>query len=441
MLLLVVTQTLSSCAIKRPPVKESIEKGIVAGHSGMGFYAEEFSGPAATGDSLTNLAAISAINKALAKRGTTLVFVLVPIKSRIYEDRMLEPLPETVYNRYDLVKQALEKEHVLTPDINSFLLKSPTRDSDKPYYFNAGTHWTPQAGFEVGEFVAKELTDKVRLDDIPKVAFTKHNTESQISGPGQLITGAGDGDLIRLSPANDPVIAKINHTTKVTLPSLETDIGLLDAAPQPRIVQTGTSYSYHDVLATGLRYGFQRDVLLVARDAVWYLPFKEYLASQEFQAKPPRLLIWEYPERSVAMKFTDRDPEKMVADALGWCETGIKPSELVQVKATPGLSTWLLKFESLLPTESYLSVRLRSKNTNDLWVSNPSDQTQPAIAEGVAFVDTSSRQIPLNRVLRTPSKLLKFHFQAVKGQNLGESKILDARVCIKPPIGTNVVAK
>jgi alginate O-acetyltransferase complex protein AlgJ len=418
---------------KRPAVSDTIEKNVILGREGMGFYAEEFSGPLVVADPLVNLPAFSAIGKALSSRGINLSVVIVPIKSRIYEDHMPQPLPEIVNNRYDLFRNALEANGIHTPDINAYLLQHPARNSKRPFYFFADTHWTPQAAVDIGEFVAKEISQRVNLNTVPTMAATKQSEPAQISGLKQLLEGSGDGDLIRLSTPDNPAHTQIKPLTEVLLTTLETKTELLEETPEPRIVQTGTSYSIYPALADGLRNGLQRDVLLLARDGGWYGTLKEYLASKQYQTTPPRVMVWEYPERYLSLQFEARDPEKMVADTLGWCEEGTRPIEIKLIKSDANSITYNLDFERPI-AGSYISLKTGAPSGTTLTISNPEDKSSPTILEKVKLSDAPGTQALLDRISKVPTKRLhlKFETEKSKAAQINSTMINDPRICSSP---------
>jgi alginate O-acetyltransferase complex protein AlgJ len=413
---------------KRPAVSDTIEKNVILGREGMGFYAEEFSGPLAIGNSLINVPAFVAIQRALSSRSISLSVVLVPIKARIYEDRMPQLLPAIVNNRYDLFRNELEAKGVHTPNVNSYLLQHPARNSNLPLYFYADTHWTPQTAFDVGEFVAKEITQRVILDTVPPAPTTKTTTAKQISGLKQLLEGSGDGDLIRLSTPDNPARTQIKPLTNMQLTKLESNTTLLEETPPPRIVQTGTSYSIYPALTDGLRHGLQRDVMLNARDGGWYYTLRDYLASKEFQTKPPRVIIWEYPERYLATAFDARDPERMVANTLGWCDKGAKPIGLQTIVSKRTSVTYNLEFDRPI-SGTYLSLETTASNGTTLTLSNPKDKTKPGNFEGSKLGNALRTQMLLDRMLKVPTRNLRIKLEAATPKARLQAKIKDARIC------------
>jgi alginate O-acetyltransferase complex protein AlgJ len=414
----------------RPLVQAIIETNVIAGRNGMGFYAEEFSGPFAVNDPLVNIAAFAAVSRALSSRGVTLTVVIVPIKARIYEDRLPQLLPESISKRYDLIHKALDSNGVHAPDINAYLLNHPGRNSNLPLYFYADTHWTPQAAFDVGNFISKEISERSTLNDVPITPMTRQPTSAQISGLKQLLEGSGDGDLIRLSALENPAHTQIKPLTDILITKLETNVGLLEKTPAPKIVQTGTSYSVNDALANGLRDGLQRDVLLLARDAGSYYPFKEYIAN-EYQKNPPRAIIWEYPERALSIAFEPRDPARMVADALGWCNDGIKPLRVQFVKSNTHSITYSLEFDHPI-SGTYLSMRLQAATGVNVYVINPHDKHKPVVYETFKLNDAPTTQFLLDQVTKVPSKNLYVKFETDALAPMQRAKLQNARVCTTP---------
>jgi alginate O-acetyltransferase complex protein AlgJ len=415
----------------RPQVKAAIEQISIAGRDGMGFFAEEFSGPFAVGDPLGNVSTFAAIQRALSSRGVALVIALVPIKSRIYEDRLPELLPETIATRYERIRSELERNDVQTPDINTYLLSHPARHSNMPLYYFADTHWTPQAAFDVGGFVAKEISQRINLDTVPIINFVKRIKPAQISGLKQLLEGAGDGDLIRLALPDKPTRKQLKPLTDVILTTLETNVGLLEDNPAPKIILTGTSYSVNDAFLNGLRYGLSRDVQLVARDGAWYGTMKDYLASRDYQTKPPRMIIWEYPERFLGLGFSLRDPPQMVADVLGWCANGIRPLQIKPVPSPLTSMAYQIQFDTPI-AGLYMSMRVTAAPGSTVFVRNSDDKQKPSVFERVQVADASTIQIPLDQIAKAPTAKLLVRFHATNPDLLRPIQISDVRVCAAP---------
>jgi SGNH hydrolase-like domain, acetyltransferase AlgX len=198
-------------------------------------------------------------------------------------------------------------------------------------------------------------------------------------------------------------------------------------------VQTGTSYSVYPALADGLRNGLQRDVLLLARDGGWYNTLKDYLASKQYQTEPPRVIVWEYPERYLSLQFEARDPEKMVADTLGWCEDGSRPLEIKKIKSDATSITYNLEFTRSI-MGSYLSLKTETPAGTTLITTNPEDKNNPVILEKTTMSDAPTTQSLLDRVSKVPTNRLQFKLEIEKSKaaQLKNIKIVDARICTTP---------
>ena len=80
---------------------------------------------------------------------------------------------------------------------------------------------------------------------------------------------------------------------------------LFGEAPAPAVVLVGTSYSANPLwnFTGALQEAFGEDVVSYATPAKGpFLPMLEYLDSADFQSAPPRLVIWEMPERYLPMR-------------------------------------------------------------------------------------------------------------------------------------------
>ncbi|GGJ77558.1 hypothetical protein GCM10008939_22030 [Deinococcus aquiradiocola] len=94
-----------------------------------------------------------------------------------------------------------------------------------------------------------------------------------------------------------PIVDIIEYDNPVDVTINSSDSLLGDAVPSIALV--GTSYSEKTWnFPKMLAYYTKRDVLDVslAGQQIW-IPMQKYLSSTEFKEAPPRILVWEVPER------------------------------------------------------------------------------------------------------------------------------------------------
>ncbi|MDX3909066.1 MAG: hypothetical protein QHC67_04530 [Sphingobium sp.] len=242
---------------------------------------------------------ISFIRAAKAKAeaaGTQVIVALIPAKLRVYDDKAgrygfmpkLAPVyTETVTN---LQGRGVPVVDLLGPFVEN---RSKTQ-----LFLRTDTHWTPQGAEIAAREVAKSVMKAGLLAGEP--------------ASGEFVLKEGSpkehrGDLLAFLPLLDvagpkaPAPDFIRTGEAVERPPAGTDAGdaLLGEDTLP-VALVGSSYSFdrrwqfEDQLKVALR----TDILNAAQEGQGpFKPMADYLASAEFREKPPRLVIWEIPER------------------------------------------------------------------------------------------------------------------------------------------------
>lgn len=249
-------------------------KGVVVGKDGWLFTDEEFSCPAGYAQNMEdNLAFIAATQKTLARAGAKLVVVPVPAKARV----LAAPVPACRAGAYARIRGFLAEKNIPAPDLLPVLRPA--------LYLKADTHWTPDGA----RLAARVVSAALRGVHLRRQKFS--------SVAGEMKTH--EGDLARYVPGAG--IAPDSFR------SFTTDApagGLLDDAPAPQAVLVGTSYSADADwnFAGFLKEALQADVLNVAEAGQGpFAVMKSYLASETWKSAPPRLVVWEMPERYFLM--------------------------------------------------------------------------------------------------------------------------------------------
>ena len=134
------------------------------------------------------------------------------------------------------------------------------------------------------------------LQDSPEAAYTL--VEKKMPKPSQ------GRDLISLLPAGTSALypPEAYPPILVQKPASKGAASLSGDSPMPRIALVGSSYSQDWTgFADFLRYQFQRDILhnaVPANQGSW-VGMMRLLRDGAFQKSPPRLILWEWPERDM----------------------------------------------------------------------------------------------------------------------------------------------
>jgi len=271
---------------------------VVVGHEGWLFTAEEFDTyPDAAATVERHLALIGWVHEQLARRGVALLVAPVPAKVRLYGEQ-LDPVgrqPAAMRAAlYENLLDRLDRQGIPAPNLLGVLARC--RDQ-APVFLRTDTHWTPQGA----DCAARALAMVARARGLAR-ADAQGRYRTVIDNPAKAI----DGDLFRFLPLAPHFESWLpagetyeqRHTEQIGNDAATG--GLLDEAPAPEIALVGTSYSANPRwnFIGALQEAFGEDVLSYAVDGRGpFLPMLDYLADAKFRQRPPRLLIWEIPER------------------------------------------------------------------------------------------------------------------------------------------------
>ena len=275
---------------------------VIIGKDNWLFFRPEMIQPADEVAINTSLDLVERFNKVLSANGTALAYAVVPLKMRIYADFLPERTKLTPYMvaSYGRVTRVLKAKGVNVVDVNNALMKSKIRTSSTPIFFKGDTQMSQLGGMVVAEAIRDEILLNPRLksayDATPEEKYTMEFQK-------QLYT-LKEGDLRSRLPANHPkyppeqtLLFDIKRTNKVAM-------GSLNGSAMPEVVLVGSGYSQEWTLfSQALQYALQRDVLPFAvsgEKSPWVSLIETYVASDNFQNRPPKLLIWETPERELA---------------------------------------------------------------------------------------------------------------------------------------------
>ncbi len=173
-----------------------------------------------------------------------------------------------------------------------------------PLYYRTDTHWNQDGAALAAAAVAASTTAELGRE---RPFHTDYGPEA-----------ARAGDLLRLmSLENVPDIQPIKlrplpdreapATTSETNPPAEAG-GLLDDAPVPEIVLIGSSYSVNANFHGALEQSFSAPVAQFAKaGGAFWLAARDYFRSQAFRETPPKLVIWEIPERVVNQPISNEE--------------------------------------------------------------------------------------------------------------------------------------
>lgn len=269
--------------------------GVVVGREGWLYTDEEFKVyPEADATIATHLALIPWVREELARQGTELVVALLPSKARVYPEYLGSRQPAALHrDLHGRAQEALRDAGIAAPDLARALTDCKR---DGPTFLRTDTHWTPDGA----RCAAQALRAAAGLPPLEANAFRTQVTSVQ----------EHRGDLVRFLPL-DPYFARLlPQPDRIEVRRTErADAAagadaLLGEAPPPRVVLVGTSYSADARwnLTGALQEALQEDVVNFAAEGKGpFEPMLAYLLHSDQLPTPPKLVIWEIPERYLPM--------------------------------------------------------------------------------------------------------------------------------------------
>lgn len=262
------------------------------------FLADELT-PHAGGDAalLARAADVAQVRARLAAQGITLLVATVPDKTRIAADELCGLYRPTAFaGRLRDWNDALHAAGVRTVDLESALRRLPV-----PAFLRTDTHWNEAGAEAAAAAIAAAARALPAAAEVlqPRQAFsiTRGTPQAQ---EGDLVRLAGiDWLPVRLLPAPDmePLTTFTPVAGAAAAPGAD---DLFGDADLPRVALLGTSYSRNSNFVPFLEAALQTRVVNFARDGGDFAGAAHaYFKSDEFRDTPPRLVIWEIPERSL----------------------------------------------------------------------------------------------------------------------------------------------
>ncbi|PSS56836.1 alginate O-acetyltransferase [Pseudomonas sp. BBP2017] len=228
------------------------------------------------------------LRDALKARGVELVMVYLPPRGLLVTE-MLNPQERSSFNaelsrrNYLATIERLRSLGIRVPDLSA-LLDQPAEVRRK-FFFKRDNHWTPQGAELTAQLLAAELSKSQVFKGIARKEFATR-MEGNLYKVGSL--NQAFGKICGNGYANE------YFTRAVTEPKEESN-ELFGDTEAPDVVLVGTSFS-------SAQYNFDGFLKQYARVDVdnrsvtgggFHSAMLQYLGSQDFQDKPPKVLIWE----------------------------------------------------------------------------------------------------------------------------------------------------
>jgi alginate O-acetyltransferase complex protein AlgJ len=301
------------------------------------FYGVEFSDTSSKEKTAESAALIAGINTQLKDNGVSVIVSLAPIKARIFKQHLPDDKPLTPYleSNYKRLLGLLTAKGVAAADISS-AFTSNTVPPDSALYYRLDSHWSQRGALLAAETIKKEID--AHPDITAAIAglptLTMKMTEQKKGRPSKA------RDLTQLMTAEDGAKYESEQFIPIQFQRGASSATLTGADEVPKVVLIGSSYSQEWTgFPDSLRYYLQRDVGNYSLDASigQWVGFYRYLQSDAFQATPPKLIVWEVPERDMVSPpdFKFREPRYQI-HATDWT---MGATAWAQRKCQPGSGT------------------------------------------------------------------------------------------------------
>jgi alginate O-acetyltransferase complex protein AlgJ len=268
--------------------------GVVIGEQGWLFTREEFDFPLGyDGHISQNLSFIRTVHSNLKDNNINLIVVPIPAKSRVLSTYLRHhKLPNYREKIYGDFQQFLMSHNITFVDTLSVFQKTqPTS-----IYLKTDTHWTPE-----GARYAAHAVAHVSASTFPYLTYPATSYDLKIGEPKP-----HRGDLLRYVRA-EPIESFWGIVPDQIRPYQAVSQDNSDdlfSDQTPGIVLVGTSYSANPTwpFIDFLKESLGTDILNMSDEGKG--PFEvmsSYLESDSYKNHPPKLIIWEIPERYLPM--------------------------------------------------------------------------------------------------------------------------------------------
>ncbi len=273
------------------------------GCPGWLFIADELTlHPHAAANAEARAHKVSALSEQLGKRGIQLLVAVVPDKSRIAADQLCGIARSAQLNTRAQAWQAtLQASGVAVLDLAPQL-----QPLGSAAFLRTDTHWSEAGADAAAQAIAARIK-QLGISATPAKQFSVEAGTQQVR-PGDLVRLAGlDWLPASLQPAQELVSA--TTMKEVAVAGDEGGLGeddLFGDSQLPNIAVIGTSFSRNSNFIPFLERAVGASVGNFAKDGGEFSgAAKDYFASPAFKQTPPRLLVWEIPERDLQSPYRD----------------------------------------------------------------------------------------------------------------------------------------
>ncbi|WP_376091483.1 cell division protein FtsQ [Roseomonas sp. CCTCC AB2023176] len=244
-------------------------------------------------------AGLRRVQAALAARGIPVVIAIVPDKARVMENRLCgAPWSAQSRARHDAWLAAMRSAGVT--DVVP-LLPALTAQAARPggAYYRTDTHWNQDGARAAAQAIAAAIANRELARN---EAYRTDLAPEEANGPGDLLR------LMSLDRVGNALRPDPDRERKARTEAPEGEGGggsLLDEVPTAEVALIGSSYSVNANFHGFLQEALRGSIYNAAEAGGGFAgAAATYLAGENFRETPPKLIIWEIPERVIAQPLT-----------------------------------------------------------------------------------------------------------------------------------------
>jgi len=273
------------------------------GCNGWLFIADELKiHPQADANSAAKAQKVIELRQQLAAQGIELLVAVVPDKSRIVADQRCgiarsSRLDERAQQWLTVVQAAGVASLDLAPQLQ------PLGDAA---FLRTDTHWSEKGADIAAQAIAARVAT-LGIEAVPATQFSATLGEPA-RRPGDLVRLAGlDWLPLALQPQPETVsVTQFQEVVDETGDALLSEDDLFGDSELPNIAVIGTSFSRNSNFIAFLERALNARVGNFALDGGEFSgAAKAYFKSSAFKQTPPRLIVWEIPERDLQSPYVD----------------------------------------------------------------------------------------------------------------------------------------
>jgi alginate O-acetyltransferase complex protein AlgJ len=246
--------------------------------------------------------AVIDLQRSLGKRGIELLVAVVPDKSRIATAQLCSLYrPAVLHERVIAWTSALQAAGVNTVDLAPAL-----QPLGEGAYLRTDTHWS-ESGADAAARAVTRRVQQLGVEATPVKQFETRTSPEAIR-PGDLVRLAGLQWLpLSLQPPAQSVAAtQMVEQAEATPAGGDSLDDLFGDSNLPNVALIGTSFSRNSNFVGFLQRALGAPIGNFAKDGGEFSgAATAYFDSPAFKQTPPRLLIWEIPERDLQTPYTN----------------------------------------------------------------------------------------------------------------------------------------